>query len=53
MKAALIFTGSGPIVVLTTHESHERAMHSTLRDLARLASVMEPPVLLRIGDFND
>lgn len=40
-------------LVLTTHESHERAMHSTLRDLTRLASVMEPPVLLRIGDFND
>ncbi len=40
-------------LVLTTHESHERAMRSTLRDLGRLASVMEPPVLLRIGDFND
>jgi homoserine dehydrogenase len=40
-------------LVLTTHQSHERAMRSTLRDLARLASVLERPVLLRIGDFND
>jgi homoserine dehydrogenase len=40
-------------LVLTTHQSHERAMHSTLRDLARLASVIDRPVLLRIGDFND
>jgi len=40
-------------LVLTTHESHERAMNATLRDVARLASVIGEPVLLRIGDFND
>ncbi len=40
-------------LVLTTHESHEKAMNATLRAVARLASVIDEPVLLRIGDFND
>ena len=40
-------------LVLTTHESHERAMQATLKHLAKLASVIGAPVLLRIGDFND
>lgn len=40
-------------LVLTTHQSHERAMQATLRDLARQGSVIDTPVLLRIGDFND
>ncbi|HVU33611.1 MAG TPA: homoserine dehydrogenase [Opitutaceae bacterium] len=39
-------------LVLTTHESNERAMGATLRKLRRLASVLESPVLLRIGDFE-
>ncbi|MFI5357296.1 MAG: homoserine dehydrogenase [Opitutales bacterium] len=40
-------------LVLTTHESDERAMRTTLRQLGRLASVVDQPLLLRIGDFND
>ena len=40
-------------LVLTTHESDERAIGATLKHLAGLSSVLEPPVLLRIGDFND
>jgi homoserine dehydrogenase len=40
-------------LVLTTHESNERAMHATLQQLGRLGAVLEDPVLLRIGDFND
>jgi homoserine dehydrogenase len=40
-------------LVLTTHESDERAIRATLKNLARLPSVLEPPVLLRIGDFGD
>jgi homoserine dehydrogenase len=40
-------------LVLTTHQSDERAMHATLRQLAALGSVLDEPVLLRIGDFND
>jgi homoserine dehydrogenase len=39
--------------VLTTHESDERAIRATLKNLGGLASVLEEPVLLRIGDFND
>ncbi len=40
-------------LVLTTHESDERAMRRALANLGRLGSVIEPPVLLRIGDFDD
>ena len=40
-------------LVLTTHESDERAIRATLKNLAGLASVLEAPLLLRIGDFND
>ena len=40
-------------LVLTTHESDERAIRATLKKLARLPSVLEPPVLLRIGDFGN
>jgi homoserine dehydrogenase len=40
-------------LVLTTHESDERAIRATLKHLAGLSSVLEQPVLLRIGDFND
>lgn len=40
-------------LVLTTHESNERAMGATLKQLTGLASLLEKPVLLRIGDFND
>ncbi len=39
-------------LVLTTHESNERAMQATLKQLRALASVLEQPVLLRIGDFE-
>ena len=40
-------------LVLTTHESNEKAIRSTLQALERLSSVREEPLLLRIGDFND
>jgi homoserine dehydrogenase len=40
-------------LVLTTHESDERAMNCALSALARLGSVREPPLHLRIGDFGD
>ncbi|HXN34814.1 MAG TPA: homoserine dehydrogenase, partial [Opitutaceae bacterium] len=40
-------------LVLTTHESDERSMRSALRDLSRLGSVREAPLLLRIGDLGD
>ena len=40
-------------LVLTTHESNEKAIRSTLLALKRLPSVREEPLLLRIGDFND
>lgn len=39
-------------LVLTTHESDERALGRTLRGLRALAAVLEDPVLLRIGDFG-
>lgn len=38
-------------LVLTTHESDERAVRSTLHDLRRSNSVVGEPVLLRIDDF--
>ena len=39
-------------LVLTTHASNERAIGATLRQLKRLAAVLDVPVLLRIGDFE-
>jgi homoserine dehydrogenase len=39
-------------LVLTTHESNERAMDATLKQLSGLASVLDEPLLLRIGDFD-
>jgi homoserine dehydrogenase len=40
-------------LVLTTHESDEQSLRATLRSVARLESVLERPLLLRIGDFRD
>ncbi|MBS0630926.1 MAG: homoserine dehydrogenase [Verrucomicrobia bacterium] len=40
-------------IVLTTHESNERAIQATLARLAKLPSMVEAPLLLRIGDFAD
>jgi homoserine dehydrogenase len=40
-------------LVLTTHESDERSMRRALAALSRLTSVLERPLLLRIGDFAD
>ena len=45
-------TGAASLM-LTTHESDERSMRAALRALARLSSVREAPLLLRIGDFGD
>ena len=39
-------------LVLTTHESNERAMGATLKHLKSLAAVLDDPLLLRIGDFD-
>jgi homoserine dehydrogenase len=40
-------------LVLTTHQSNERAIQATLARLARLRCVLEKPLLLRIGDFSE
>ena len=39
-------------LVLTTHESNERAMGATLKQLKALRAVLDDPLLLRIGDFE-
>jgi homoserine dehydrogenase len=55
--ASVIQTAAEPAnaasLILTTHQSNERAIRATLSDLARLKSVLEKPLLLRIGDFTD
>ena len=33
-------------------DSHERAMQKTIKQLTRLSSVVDKPLLLRISDFN-
>jgi len=38
-------------LLLTTHESHERAIRATLARLKKLRSVLGEPLLLRIADF--
>jgi homoserine dehydrogenase len=38
-------------LILTTHESNEKAMAQTVAELSQLSSVLEKPFLLRIGDF--
>jgi homoserine dehydrogenase len=40
-------------LILTTHESDERAMHHTLAEFSKLPCMLEPPLLLRIGNFAD
>jgi homoserine dehydrogenase len=40
-------------LILTTHLSDERAMRHTLLQLSKLSCVLEPPFLLRIGDFAE
>jgi homoserine dehydrogenase len=39
-------------LILTTHESHERAIGATLKKLKSLSAVLDDPLLLRIGDFD-
>ncbi len=55
--ASVIQTGSeradAASLILTTHRSDERAIGETLGDLGKLQSVLEAPLLLRIGDFAD
>ncbi len=41
------------MLILTTHQSNEQAIQATLAGLGRLDSVMEAPLLLRIGDFEE
>jgi homoserine dehydrogenase len=40
-------------LILTTHESDERALHHTLAEFSQLGCILEQPLLLRIGDFTD
>ncbi|HVU25945.1 MAG TPA: homoserine dehydrogenase [Opitutus sp.] len=40
-------------LVLTTHESNERAIQATIARLAKLPAVLERPLLLRIAAFGD
>ena len=40
-------------LILTTHQSNEQAIRATLGGLAQLDSVLEAPLLLRIGDFEE
>jgi homoserine dehydrogenase len=40
-------------LVLTTHDSNERAIQATIARLKKLSVVLEPPLLLRIGDFGE
>ncbi|HTO03235.1 MAG TPA: homoserine dehydrogenase, partial [Opitutus sp.] len=40
-------------LVLTTHDSNERAIQATIARLKKLSVVLEPPLLLRIGDFSE
>jgi len=40
-------------LIITTHQSDERAIRHTLGDIAKLDCVLEPPLLLRIGDFQE
>jgi homoserine dehydrogenase len=40
-------------LILTTHQSNEQAIRTTLAGLAEIASVLEEPLLLRIGDFEE
>lgn len=55
--ASVIQTGSdhaeAASLILTTHESDERAMGQTLAELSKLPSCLETPLLLRIGDFSE
>jgi homoserine dehydrogenase len=45
-------TAGAASLVLTTHESNERAMRATLKELKALAAVLDDPLQLRIGDFE-
>jgi homoserine dehydrogenase len=40
-------------LVLTTHDSNERAIHATIARLRKLPVVLEAPLLLRIGEFGE
>jgi homoserine dehydrogenase len=40
-------------LVLTTHDSNERAIQTTITRLKKLSVVLEPPLLLRIGEFGE
>jgi homoserine dehydrogenase len=40
-------------LILTTHQSNEKDIRATVKALKRLRSVLEEPLLLRIGDFDE
>jgi homoserine dehydrogenase len=46
-------TPAAASLVLTTHESNERAIGATLKQLGKLPSLLDAPLLLRIGDFDE
>jgi homoserine dehydrogenase len=41
------------MLILTTHQSDEQAARTTVAGLVKLESVLEPPLLLPIGDFEE
>ena len=45
-------TGAASLV-LTTHESNEKSIGQALKQLTNLDSVLETPLVLRIGNFTD
>jgi homoserine dehydrogenase len=52
IQHAAVRSGAASLV-LTTHESDEHSLRGTLAALGRLDSVLEKPLLLRIGAFGD
>lgn len=45
--------GDSAALILTTHESNERDIQETVRELSALPSVLDEPVLLHIAEFQE
>ncbi|MBL4575016.1 MAG: homoserine dehydrogenase [Opitutaceae bacterium] len=45
--------GTGASIVLTTHKTSEEAIQKMVKDFETTDSVLSPPVLLKIGEFED
>lgn len=46
-------SGGEAVLILTTHRSNERDMRTTVRELAELDPVIDPPFLLRIAESSE